>query len=210
MGEREAIRRLKQLDIGGLEYLVLKYQVQAVQAAYLVCRDRALAEDIVQSAFINAYERIGGFDEARPFGPWFLRSVVNGALKAGMKRGRTVSLELSLETSLPQSATPLAYEEVGLEERIESLETSAAINAAIAQLPPKQRAAIVLRYYLEMGDAEMSEELDCAPGTVRWRLHEARERLRRLLPPWVVGASEPQTASNASAMHVAAHEGDAP
>ncbi|MDQ6695128.1 MAG: sigma-70 family RNA polymerase sigma factor [Chloroflexota bacterium] len=136
MGEREAIRRLKQSNIDGLEYLVLKYQVQAMQAAYLVCRDRALAEDIVQSAFITAYECIGGFDETRSFGPWFLRSVVNSALKASMKRSRTVSLE----SSLPHGVTSLAHEGAGLEERIESLETSAAISAAISQLPPKQRS----------------------------------------------------------------------
>jgi len=50
MEEQKAIARLKRGDIGGLEALVRKYQVQAVRTAYLITRDRALAEDIVQAA----------------------------------------------------------------------------------------------------------------------------------------------------------------
>src|SRR3954452_14569352 len=82
MDEREAIARLAGGDISGLELLVSRYQVQAVRAAYLVCRDSALAEDIVQSAFLRAYSHIDQFDPTRPFGPWFMKIVVNDALKA--------------------------------------------------------------------------------------------------------------------------------
>lgn len=183
MGEREAIARLKSGDIGGLEFLVLKYQVQSVQAAFLICRDRPLAEDIVQSAFIRAYERIAQFDATRPFGPWFLRSVVNDALKASMRRERTVSLDNNLYEDMPMPV--LAQIDPGLEARLEALETNAAISAAVAQLPAPQRAAIVLRYYLEMDDAEISRRLEVAPATVRWRLHAARQKLGHLLPGWL-------------------------
>jgi len=88
MEEHEVIARLKRGDIAGLETLVRKYQVQAVRIAYLITRDRALTEDIVQAAFLRAYERIGQFDAERPFGPWFLRSVVNDAVKAAARRER--------------------------------------------------------------------------------------------------------------------------
>jgi len=73
---------LKQGDIGGLEPLVRRYQVPAVPAAFLVTCHRALAEDIVQAVFVRVYERIKHFDARRSFGPWFLRSVANGAVKA--------------------------------------------------------------------------------------------------------------------------------
>lgn len=69
MEESEAITRLKRGDISGLEMLVKRYQVQALEAAYLITRDYHMAEDIVQSAFLRAYERIGQFDSDRPFGP---------------------------------------------------------------------------------------------------------------------------------------------
>jgi RNA polymerase sigma factor (sigma-70 family) len=52
---------------------------------------------------------------------------------------------------------------------------------ALTKLAPKQRAAIVMRYYLDMGEQEMAEQLSVAPGTVKWRLHQARQRLRHLL-----------------------------
>jgi len=70
----------------------------------------------------------------------------------------------------------------------EAAETRQAIWSALGKLPPAQRAVIVLRYYLGLSEAEMADELACPPGTVKWRLHAARERLRRLLRPlWPAG-----------------------
>jgi RNA polymerase sigma-70 factor, ECF subfamily len=184
--EGDAIARLKRGDISGLEYLVRKYQVEAVRVAYMVCRDRPLAEDVAQTAFINVFERIGSFDETRPFRAWFLRSVVNAALTASTRGKRTVSLE----NTLREDDAALARLDPALEEGIDSAEVSAAISAALAQLPPQQRAAIVLRYYLGMNESEMSAHLNCAPGTGRWHLHMARRRLKKLLPAWVRGMFE--------------------
>lgn len=73
-------------------------------------------------------------------------------------------------------------------ERAASVEEQAEFNAlkrqifeALSQLPPRQRAAIVQRYYLGMTEKEMSEMLDSPPGTVKWLLNVARARLRSLL-----------------------------
>lgn len=93
MEERTAITRLKRGDIGGLEVLVRRYQVQAARTAYLIVRGRALAEDIAQAAFVKSYEKIARFDSERPFGPWFMRIIVNDAVKAASRRERTVPLE---------------------------------------------------------------------------------------------------------------------
>jgi RNA polymerase sigma-70 factor, ECF subfamily len=202
MEETEAIRRLKRGDISGLEEIVLRYQVQAVRAAYLVCGDRAMAEDIVQEAFLRAYERIEQFDPARPFHPWFLRIVVNDALKAVSRAGRLVSLD----GDLPQgSMGTLESIDAALEAKLEALETRVAISEAMSQLPPPQRAAIVLRYYVGLSDEEASTRLDCPPGTVRWRLHAARTRLRQLLPPWVVPLTAKSSAGEAGPAPDAAH-----
>ncbi|HEC35684.1 MAG TPA: RNA polymerase sigma factor [Anaerolineae bacterium] len=186
MEEQEAIAQLKRGDIGGLEPLVRKYQVQAVRAAYLVTRDRALAEEIVQASFLRAYERIAQFDAGRPFGPWFLRSVTNDAVKAAARRERLTPLETDGETSL---ADLLADPNPGPDELAEAAEARQAIWDALGKLPPAQRAAVVSRYYLGLSEAEMALRLDCPPGTVKWRLHAARERLRRLLRPLWPGAT---------------------
>ncbi len=189
MEEQEAIARLKRCDIGGLEALVRQYQVRAVQTAYLITRDRALAEDIVQAAFLRAYERIGQFDAGRPFGPWFLRSVVNDAVKAAARRKRLVPLEASPEGEGASLADLLADPSPGPDDLMEAAETRQTVWTALGKLPPAQRAAIVQRYYLGLSEAEMAGELACPPGTVKWRLHAARKRLRTLLRPLWPAAS---------------------
>jgi len=181
MEEQQAIARLKQGDIHGLEVLVRKYQVPAVRSAYLITRDRALAEDIVQAAFLRAYERIDQFDASRPFGPWFLRSVVNDAIKAADRRERHVPLEA--EGEAPSSADLLADPGPGPEELAEAADTREAVWAVLGQLPPALRATIVMRYYLELSEIEMASNLARPRGTIKWRLHAARKRLRRLLRP---------------------------
>ncbi|MBC7251671.1 MAG: sigma-70 family RNA polymerase sigma factor [Anaerolineae bacterium] len=185
MKEQTAIARLKRGDISGLEALVRKYQVQAVRAAYLITRDRALAEDIVQTAFLRAYERIGQFDAGRPFGPWFLRSVVNDAVKAAARREHQVSLETNSEEENDKTSLAefLADPGPGPDDLVEAAEVRQAVQVALGKLPPAQRAVIVLRYYLDLSEAEMADELACPPGTVKWRLHAARKRLRTLLRP---------------------------
>lgn len=183
--ELEEIARLKQGDIGGLETLVRLYQVKAVRAAFLITRDRALAEDIVQAAFIRAYERIEQFEAGRSFGPWFLKSVANDALKAVTRREKGVSLEQTFEVAGQEEELTiearLTDNRPGPEELLEQTETRLAISAALNHLAPAQRAAIVLRYYLDLPEAEIAEQLGCPPGTLKWRLHAARQRLQELL-----------------------------
>lgn len=178
MNEREAIQRLRRGDIGGLEALVREHQVRAVRAAYLITRDRAQAEDIVQAAFIRAFQRIDQFDPRRAFAPWFLRSVVNDAVKV-VSRGRTVGWdegELPPEDWLPDP-TPSP------ESQASDAETRQRVWDAMGELPPEQRAAVVLRYFLDLNEREMADQLNTPAGTVKWRLHAAKARLRDLLSP---------------------------
>ena len=73
MDDLQAIRRLKNGDMGGLEILIACYQAKAVRTAYLVTHNEPMAEDVVQDAFVRFYERVRHFDERRPFEPYFLR-----------------------------------------------------------------------------------------------------------------------------------------
>lgn len=183
MEERQAVARLKQGDISGLETLVRIYQVRAIRAAYLVVHDRALAEDIVQAAFVRAYERISQFDANRPFGPWFLRSVINDALKAITQQQRNVSLESEAESEDTIWADRLTDPAPSPPEMTESADVQRIVQEALDQLTPTQRAAIVLRYFLDFNEAEMTAKLNRPSGPVKWLLHSARERLRDILNP---------------------------
>lgn len=179
MDERAAIARLKRGDMHGLETLMLAYQVQAIRAAYLVTHDLPLAEDIVQSAFIRAYERIAQFDDSRPFGPWFLRGVVNSAATAATRARR--------QTALPGSGADIPWEppddDPGPEQVILAAETAAEVWRALESLPADQRAAAILRYYLELPEAETAARLGTPTGTVKSRLSAARSKLRAALDP---------------------------
>jgi RNA polymerase sigma-70 factor (ECF subfamily) len=99
MLENEAIVRLKQGDVRGLEILVKTYQLKAVRAAYLIVGDRALAEDVVEDAFLRVYERIGQFDPLRFFEPWFLRIVVNIARRCLCRAARLLAPSSSISAS---------------------------------------------------------------------------------------------------------------
>jgi RNA polymerase sigma-70 factor, ECF subfamily len=181
MDEHQAIARLKQGDPGGLEALVNRYQLQAVHAAYLIVRDRATAKDVVQAAFLQAAGKIGQFDDRRPFGPWFLRSVVNAAVKAARQSSHLASLDEEEEKEPFSQAAWLADPQPGPETQLEMNETSRSIWKALEKLSPEYRAAVVLRYFLDMSESEMVEKLGRPLTTIKWRLHMARERMKVLL-----------------------------
>ncbi len=175
MDERQAIARLKAGDIAALDTLADLHYVAAVRAAYLVTHDRPLAEDVVQTAFLRLADRIGLFDAARPFAPWFLRCVINDAVKA-VTRARPV---LSLDG--PDDSLELPAADPDPAETLLRAETRAAVWAALGQLAPDQRAAVMLRYYLDLSEPEIAALQVVPTGTVKWRLHAARRRLRGLL-----------------------------
>lgn len=177
MDEQQAIQRLKNNDISGLEFLVMNFQIKAVRTAYLITRDIGLAEDVVQDSFLQAYRSINRFDSSRPFEPWFLRSVVNASVKVMQKSARQVEAGDDVDALFSQ----LVEQVESIESQVESSELQNQIWNAMQKLSPRQRAVIVQRYFLEMSEKEMAVESGTAVGTIKWLLNAARERLRGLL-----------------------------
>jgi RNA polymerase sigma-70 factor (ECF subfamily) len=176
LNAQENIKRLKDGDIGGLEYLVRTYQVRAIRSAFLITQDAEMAEDIVQETFLKLYQRINQFDDSRPFEPYLIKSVINAALKSMRRSGKNVSFESNL--SLVERIFDKAE---SVETQVEIEELNQSLYSALSQLSPRQRAVIVQRYYLGMSEEEMSQSLDVAQGTIKWHLHAARTRLKTLL-----------------------------
>ena len=184
MDEADAIAQLKAGNIAGLKVLIDLHQAQATQAAVLITRDRPMAEDIVENAFLRSFERIAQFDSGRPFGPWFLRMVINDALKAESKQKRHISLDADEEETYQHLIEKLEAATDEPEDLVQRSELRQAVEEALGRLAPRQRAVIVQRYYLGLSEREMSDELDCAPGTIKWHLNSARKRLKALLIPF--------------------------
>jgi RNA polymerase sigma-70 factor, ECF subfamily len=186
--EEEAISRLKQRDISGLEELVKLYQVRALRLAYVITHDPVLAEDIVQATFLKVYERIHQFDSSRAFGPWFFKIVANNALKALAHNNRQISLEQEVGQTdgklldfLPTTAT---------QDLLEQIETRQDLLDLFSQLSPAQRAVILLHYYEDRSAAEIANQFGRSIGTVKRHLHNARQRLRSWISVRPVPAEE--------------------
>jgi RNA polymerase sigma-70 factor, ECF subfamily len=181
MEDHIAIRRLKQGDLSGLEHLVNRYQVQAVHAAYMICYDRALAEDVAQTAFVKVAEHIRQFDEEQPFEPWFFRIIMNDAIKLAKKKKRNFSLEEKMDEATSKLAEWLTDPMPKPEQLVEQKESGQIILKAIHSLPPGQRAVITMRYFLNMNEADMSLKMDRPLSTIKWWLRAARKRLSELI-----------------------------
>ena len=158
--ERARVRGAQQGSVSDLEALFRMHWPRAFRAAYLVSHDAAAAEDIAQESFLAAIRSLDRFDRRRPFGPWLYRIVVNRAID--WTRARRLRGEVELSESVAAVPAP--------DEPDETL-------AALARLPPDQRAVIVLRYLLDLTPGEIAEALDLPRGTVNSRLRRGLDAL---------------------------------
>jgi len=155
-------------DAGGLGELYRAHAPEALRVAYLMTGQRALAEDLVQDAFVRCIGRLGHLRHQDSF-PGYLRRTVLNLARMHFRRGRSERARLeSIAAHTPAVETPDAIQ-------VE------AVRVALLGIPYRQRAAIVLRYYCELPDAETAVALRCAPGTVRSLISRGLDRLRVLL-----------------------------
>jgi RNA polymerase sigma-70 factor (ECF subfamily) len=181
-------------DTDAFARLVRAHQEAAFRAAYLIVRD-AVAEDVAQEAFVRAYRALGSFKAGEPFRPWLLRIATNLALNEVRGRRRREGWMGRLRMVRPaEPRTPEALAVASDELR--------ELDAALRQLPERDRAVLYLRHFLDLTEREMAEVLDCAPGTVKSRLNRASARLREvierehpsLVPPGAGGRGESHAA----------------
>ncbi|MDE3230370.1 MAG: RNA polymerase sigma factor [Chloroflexota bacterium] len=196
--ESDAIRRCQQGDIGALGALVTHYQTPAVRLAYLLTGDHDLANDIAQDSFLLAWRGIQRFRLGEPFAPWFFRIVTNCARQQmrSARYRREVSLDALVSDDphtrrLGDSLASAQASRADPEERAERAEAWAALLAALATLPQKQREAVVLRYYLGYPDKQAAMILGCRVGALQQRLHDGRASLQRAIRtryPWLLNS----------------------
>jgi RNA polymerase sigma-70 factor (ECF subfamily) len=156
-------------DAAAFDALVRPVSASALRVATVVLGTRDGADDVVQVAMARAWSAFARYDPARPFLPWFLRIVANTARNDRRLRGRRAALALR--------ATRPGDERSAEEDALAVLDR-AAVLAALNGLDVEDRTVIALRYFEQLGEAEMAEVLGCAPGTVKSRLSRARRRLR--------------------------------
>lgn len=166
--ESELAVRMKLKEQSALSDVMERYGNDVYRTAYLLLGDHHLAEDVSQDTFLTAYRKIGQYDGRGAFGGW-LRTIAVNHCRSRMRRAQWKRLFLQKWDNLDTvSADP------GPEER--SMRKS--LLEEIARLPYSYREVILLYYYYEWSIREIAERLQDREGTVKSRLHRAREQLR--------------------------------
>jgi RNA polymerase sigma-70 factor (sigma-E family) len=153
--------------------LYAEHAVGLIRLAVVMLGDRPAAEEIVQEAFCGLYQRWGRLSDPGKALPYARSAVLNGCRSALRRRarwqGRVVAGPQLWETAESAESSVLASEE------------HRAVLAALRRLPDRQREALVLRFYLELGEAEIAESMGITSGTVKSTTSRALAALGRLL-----------------------------
>jgi RNA polymerase sigma-70 factor (sigma-E family) len=150
-----------------LEELYVRHCPSALSTAYFLTGDADLAEDLVQEAFLRVAGRFGHLRTPDAFGTYLRRTIVN--LYTSQLRRRA----LERRWMDRQRAEPVVYE--GEPEPADDL------WRALAVLPPRQRAALVLRYYEDLSEREAATVLGCSTGALHQLVTRATSTLRQHL-----------------------------
>jgi RNA polymerase sigma-70 factor (sigma-E family) len=158
---------------GSFETFVAERSTTLLRTAYLLTGDRGHAEDLLQTALIKAYRHWGRIDHDDPTA--FVRRVLVTTHASWRRLSRvsefvSASPLLSGTSGLPGFAQPTS----DLGERDE-------MTAALATLPPRMRAVLVLRYWEDLSEAGTAEVLGCSVNTVKTHTSRGLARLRELL-----------------------------
>lgn len=174
-----------------LERLMDAYGTDVLRLAYAYLRNRASAEDAYQETFLRAHRHRSGFQGRSSEKTWMMRIAMN--VCRDMRRSAWWRRVLLPGSDREEDA--LSHIEGLPEEAAVRAERDSSLLRCVAALPEPQRAVVLLHYYQEMSVPDVAEALGLAEGTVRSRLHRARERLRRAwqreeegVPAWIDSA----------------------
>jgi len=162
-GDREAFRVLFE-----------GYKDKVYSIAYHFNSDETSARDVTQQVFLKLFGSIKQFRHDAEFTTWLYRLVANTCMDELRKQRRFVPFGDEVEVKEPIGKR-------GAEERFTRLEIADSVKAAITELKPKLRLAILLKYFEELSYEEMATVLGCSKGTVASRLNRGHKMLARKL-----------------------------
>src|SRR5262245_38955023 len=157
-------------DLSAFDGIVRRWQHRLVTLGWRFCRDRTMAEDMAQDVFLKAFRSLAAFRGESRFSTWLLSIAVNTYRSRLRAEGPPL---LSLDP------TRLFAGERGPLHDLEDHQRAEAVRRAVLTLPERYRDAIVAYYFEEKDLAAASGVLGVAEGTLKARLHRARELLRR-------------------------------
>ncbi len=181
--ELALVQAAKAGDIGAFEQLVKRYDRNIFRIAQHITHNREDAEDVVQDAFLKAYENLGQFQGQSKFYTWLVRIAVNESLMK-LRRRRTdkiVSLDQDIETEEDTMPREIADWAPNPAQLFDQQQLKEILGKTIQGLPPGFRTVFVLRDVEGLSTEETAEALDLSIPAVKSRLLRARLQLRERL-----------------------------
>jgi len=178
MSERETeagvIDACKRGDRSAFQVLFEMHKDRVYSVALHFSGDPSTARDVTQQVFLKLFTSIGQFRSDSEFTTWLYRIVANCCVDEQRKRKRFVPLNAEMEV---RSMTAGGRQERSYQRK----QLSESVRGAVAQLSPKLRLPILLRYVEELSYEEIAEALGCSIGTVSSRLNRGHKELARRL-----------------------------
>ena len=184
---------LREGDMTALAILVEKYKRLVYRLAIQITKNHEDADDVMQDTFLKVYESIHSFRKDSAFETWLYRIVVNHALNLVKRRERrresslSTASEIEIHPDLRRAADRMNNPHLNAERK----ELQKWVTQAVDSLPVKHRTVVILHEFEGLTHSEIASILNCSEGTIRSRLHYARNKLRELLKPYVDSAEFP-------------------
>ena len=187
--DSEIVRRVQAGDVAAFDELILKYRQRLYAVVYNLTSNREDASDLVQDSFIKAFQSINRFGGQSSFFTWLYRIAINSSLSHLRKnRLRTFfSLEQIDENDRPSAEViaALTDDTNGAERGAMVRELQEKLNEAMQKLSIKHRTVVTLFEIDCLSHQEIAELMSCSVGTVRSRLHYAKQQLQSELQRYV-------------------------
>jgi RNA polymerase sigma-70 factor, ECF subfamily len=171
-------------DHASFGLLLGKHRAPLVNFLYRMVRDRGTAEDLAQEAFLRVYRARRGYEPSAKFTTWLYRIATNLALNA-VRDGRHGRMGISLDEPGEESgpAVELRDPRPDAEQSLLERDRARLVAQALAELPERQRAAVLLHKYHDLGYGEIAKILGCSESALKSLLFRAYEALRARLAP---------------------------
>ncbi len=183
----DGLRRLREGDEDAFVVLVAQYQQSMLRLARSMVASNAVAEEIVQDTWMGVVRGIDRFEGRSSLKTWLFQILVNRARSAGSKEHVNAPIE-SLHAVDPirfdasgHWADPLDRWQEDLESRLDAEQLLPLLEAALDDLPPRQRQVVLLRDVEGLSHDETCDSLGISTGNQRVLLHRGRSRLREVL-----------------------------
>jgi RNA polymerase sigma-70 factor (ECF subfamily) len=173
--------RVKEGDAASFALLLERHRAAAIHFLYRMVQNQAVAEELAQEAFLRVYRARASYEPTAKFTTWLFRIATHLALNS-LRDRRSQKVHESLDEVAEEAASrQIADRRPTIEQALLDRARLEDVRRAIAALPDKQRAAVLMHKYEEMEYSQIARVLNCSEGAVKSLLFRAYETLRARL-----------------------------